>query len=176
MLWFERKFNRVIKYKSFLDFGTNISKNIFLIDMTSMTTIFENYYVFQCFKISNFLYIGFFLFHKFLSNVYTKCLRLVDCSYISKLLSCLDKSTTLRVKTKNDVRTFKRVEFFHSKELSNYWLLCVKSVFWYILLKNETKFVRLDCRHLPTKAYVSFVCLKKSKIALSWWKIIYFDV
>ena len=29
--------------------------------------------------------------------------------------------------------------------------------FRYILLKKEKKFVRLDCRHLPTKAYVS-VC------------------
>ena len=59
----------------------------------------------------------------FVSQVTLQCLhyfRLVDYSYISKLLSCLDKSTTLRVKTKNDVRTFKRVEFFHSKKLSNY--------------------------------------------------------
>ena len=59
----------------------------------------------------------------FVSQVSQQCLhyfRLVDYSYISKLLSCLDKSTTLRVKTKNYVRTFKRVEFFHSKKLSNY--------------------------------------------------------
>ena len=88
-------------------------KNIFLIDKT---TIFENHHIFECLIFQNFNISLCWIF--LVSQVSQQCLhyfRLVDYSYISKLLSCLDKSTTLRVKTKNDVRTFKRVEFFHSK-------------------------------------------------------------